>query len=456
MQPRCQLLSARLSVPQTVFAAPSACTQRTYATTLPIPAVKNPLQRRKGGDLGSHLPKHVIPRDAYIPAYPYGDHALFKQANRGLYGDQRVQFGNNVSRKTETKTRRYWKPNILSKSLYSVALKKKIKLRITSRVLKTMDREGGLDEYLLKDDKTRLQELGPLGWALRWTLLQRPEVIARMRHEAAGLGLDQATIDEQWPTQEMLAHEKASQRDGKQVDHVRAEDLLPEEFAEDAEEPIEGELVEETEDINSTESDERLRKQAATEYTRAVKAAERYLSRGNVDSEQEGLKLAFIRAKARAQAANDNKESFAKKLDKQFSAKDLKAVRIKHKLPDDLSNDKVKKIAYNQWRREQINLVGSYEAWRANIDAAKQLERQAKIEEAGGLESWSAGQKVMYNRIIEEAETASTNEGMDPEQKEFLEHALIKADRAIEAKESGGEAAYVKMMIENKYFSSAA
>jgi large subunit ribosomal protein L28 len=87
--------------------------------------VRNPLRRRKGGDLGSHLPKNVIPQDALIPAYPYGDHALFKQANRGLYGHQMIQFGNNVSVKTETKTRRYWKPNVLSKSLYSVALKKR-------------------------------------------------------------------------------------------------------------------------------------------------------------------------------------------------------------------------------------------------------------------------------------------------------------------------------------------
>ena len=114
--------------------------------------MKNPLQRRRGGDLGSHLPKNVIPKDAYIPAYPYGDQQLFKQANKGLYGEQMIRFGNNVSKDTETKTRRNWKPNVLSKSLYSVALKKRIKLRITAKVLKTMDREGGLDEYLLKDN----------------------------------------------------------------------------------------------------------------------------------------------------------------------------------------------------------------------------------------------------------------------------------------------------------------
>ena len=157
MPPRCQLLSGRLPT-QGLALRPAKSTHRTYATSEePTPAVKNPLQRRRGGDLGSHLPKNVIPKDAYIPAYPYGDHQLFKQANKGLYGEQMIRFGNNVSKDTETKTRRNWKPNVLSKSLYSVALKKRIKLRITAKVLKTMDREGGLDEYLLKDNVARIK-----------------------------------------------------------------------------------------------------------------------------------------------------------------------------------------------------------------------------------------------------------------------------------------------------------
>jgi ribosomal protein L28 len=110
-----------------------------------------------------------------------------------------IQFGNNVSPDTETKTRRHWKPNILTKSLYSVALRKRIKIRLTSKVLKTMDREGGLDEYLLKESEARIKELGPMGWALRWTLMQTPEVIARFRAEAAAIGLAQEVIDKQWP-----------------------------------------------------------------------------------------------------------------------------------------------------------------------------------------------------------------------------------------------------------------
>ncbi|KAF2016960.1 hypothetical protein BU24DRAFT_420001 [Aaosphaeria arxii CBS 175.79] len=191
MPPRCQLLSGSLPRPAKYIRS-AALLPRTFATTAPR-------HGPKGGDLGSHLPVNVIPRDANIPPYPYGPSLLYRQSNKGLYGGQRIQFGNNVSPDTKTKTRRHWKPNVLSKALYSAALNRKIKLRITSKVLKTMDREGGLDEYLLKESEVRIKELGPLGWALRWTLMQQPEIIARFRAQAAALGLAQDVIDKQWP-----------------------------------------------------------------------------------------------------------------------------------------------------------------------------------------------------------------------------------------------------------------
>lgn len=186
MAPRCQLLTGSFPSTSRLFRG------RCFSTS-------TVLLGRKGGDLGSHLPVHVIPKDANIPPYPHGPALLFKQSNRGLYGGQRIQFGNNVSSKTETKTRRHWKPNVVTKGLYSITLKKRIKLRVTSKVLKTMDHEGGLDEYLLKESRTRIEELGPVGWALRWTLMQQPEVIDRFRAEAATLGLPQHIIDERWP-----------------------------------------------------------------------------------------------------------------------------------------------------------------------------------------------------------------------------------------------------------------
>ncbi|CAO2650819.1 Nn.00g091160.m01.CDS01 [Neocucurbitaria sp. VM-36] len=448
MHPRCQLLPGRLSA-NGIALRSAQSTQRSYATTSPAP-VKNPLQRRRGGDLGSHLPKHVIPKDAYIPAYPYGDHALFKQANKGLYGEQMIQFGNNVSEETETKTRRYWKPNVLSKSLYSVALKKRIKLRITSKVLKTIDREGGLDEYLLKDNEHRIKELGPMGWALRWTLMQKPEVIARLRAEAAALGLDQATIDKQWPTPEMMAQQKAAQ--GTLARETQAKYLEDQAFAETAEQemwnPEEVEVQESDPTALTLSSLERkVAARAVAEYKKAVKAAERYLKRGLVDSEEEGLKLAFVRAKERAEAASRLQQNFKAKVGQQFSDAQVQETRTRFELPN-IKDRTARKIAYNQWKRQQIEEFGSYEAWKDSINAEKAAARAAMVEEAGGPEAWQANRKAMYAKLIEEAETASINDMLDAERRSFLENAINKADRAIKAKTSGGQDAYAESTLE--------
>ncbi|KAL1792402.1 mitochondrial 54S ribosomal bL28m domain-containing protein [Alternaria dauci] len=441
MPPRCQLLSGRIPT-QGLALRPARPTHRTYATSEePAPAVKNPLQRRRGGDLGSHLPKNVIPKDAYIPAYPYGDHQLFKQANKGLYGEQMIRFGNNVSKDTETKTRRNWKPNVLSKSLYSVALKKRIKLRITAKVLKTMDREGGLDEYLLKDNVARIKELGPMGWALRWTLMQKPEVIERLRAEAAALGLDQATIDKQWPTPEMQAEQRAAQ--GTLVRNVNSGEPVNLEFAE-----TEGQEMwsgEEAEDPTTLRNRERwVESQAAIEYIKATKAADRYLSRGVVDSVEEGLKLAFIRAKEREEAAALLKHKSTRKVQEaNFTKADLQEIRTRFNLPN-IKDHTARKIAYNQRKRKMIDEAGGIEAW----NAAKAAAHNARVAEAGGEEAFLAARKAQYAALIAEAETASTNEALDPKRRTYYEIAIERADRAIKAKAGSGQDDYVESTME--------
>ncbi|KAF1997741.1 hypothetical protein P154DRAFT_524604 [Amniculicola lignicola CBS 123094] len=193
MPPRLQSLSRTLLLPRE---APRSRCLRAFTTS------PHPQKKAWDGDLGSHLPKHVIQKETNTPPYPHGPNRLFKQSNRGLYGGQMIQFGNNVSPDTETKTRRHWTPNVLNKALYSVILKKKVKLRITAKVLKIIDREGGLDNYLLKDKESRIKELGPLGWDLRCTLLRRPAVIMSRRAEAAALGIDQEVIERTWPLPE--------------------------------------------------------------------------------------------------------------------------------------------------------------------------------------------------------------------------------------------------------------
>jgi large subunit ribosomal protein L28 len=450
MHPRCQLLSGHLV---TVLRTPKTA-QRTFSTSASL-YNKNPLQRRKGGDLGSHLPKHVISQDPHIPDYPYGENALFKQSNKGLYGEQMIQFGNNVSRKTETKTRRKWTPNVLSKSLYSVALKKRIKLRVTSNVMKTIDREGGLDEYLLKDSVQRIKELGPTGWALRWTLMQRPVVIDRLRAEAAALGIDQATIDKQWPTPQMLSQQKHADRV-----LAREQALAQAGEVEDVEQGMwEGEegAEDEVEGTETTISDALqhqeviARKKAYGEYISAVKAADRYVERGLVDSKEEGIKLAFVRQRERLDARHKLHAKFTEKAKELFSAQDLKELKARLKLPKSLHIDQLRRIAYNQRRRAQVQEAGSYEAWQEIQKAAnaeKAAQRQATIDSLGGPEALKASRKAKYAKAVADAETASTNQALDENRRQYLERAINKADMAIKAQASGGAQAYVEMSVE--------
>ena len=56
--------------------------------------------------------------------------------------------GNNVSHAVN-KTKRRFLPNLHSASFYSEILGKKIKLKVTSRGIKTVEKKGGIDNYLL-------------------------------------------------------------------------------------------------------------------------------------------------------------------------------------------------------------------------------------------------------------------------------------------------------------------
>ncbi len=141
---------------------------------------------------GAPIPSPTAQRPD-IPPYPLGPRPLFKQANTGLYGRARLQFGNTVSEATEVinpqKNRRRWWPNIQEKRLFSEALGIPVRTRVNTRVLRTIDKVGGLDAYLLGSKPARIAELGPWGWRLRWRIMQTPTVQARFRRERVALGL---------------------------------------------------------------------------------------------------------------------------------------------------------------------------------------------------------------------------------------------------------------------------
>lgn len=130
-------------------------------------------------------------RDPHIPDYPYGPRRIYKQSNYGLYGNARIRFGNNVTEKHNVKTPRVWRPNVQRKRLWSFALGCWVQTRLTMRVLRTIDKVGGLDNYLLGDKAARIKEMGPWGWKLRWRVMQS-DVVKDMFHQQRLASHDEA------------------------------------------------------------------------------------------------------------------------------------------------------------------------------------------------------------------------------------------------------------------------
>ncbi|MDY0240741.1 MAG: 50S ribosomal protein L28 [Rhodospirillaceae bacterium] len=68
-----------------------------------------------------------------------------------------VQSGNNVSH-ANNKTRRRFLPNIQDTSLLSDALGLSVRLKVSTRGIKTIEHNGGLDSYLLSSNDSKLSE----------------------------------------------------------------------------------------------------------------------------------------------------------------------------------------------------------------------------------------------------------------------------------------------------------
>ncbi|MBW2273481.1 MAG: 50S ribosomal protein L28 [Deltaproteobacteria bacterium] len=70
---------------------------------------------------------------------------------------KKVQFGHNVSH-SKRRTNRQFKPNIQKVSLSSEALGCSISLKVCVRALRTVQKRGGLDAFLLGTDDAKLGE----------------------------------------------------------------------------------------------------------------------------------------------------------------------------------------------------------------------------------------------------------------------------------------------------------
>ncbi|KIO24373.1 hypothetical protein M407DRAFT_101649 [Tulasnella calospora MUT 4182] len=105
--------------------------------------------------------------------------AVFKRAQNGLFAGKTKQYGNNVPH-SKQKTRRSWLPNVQSKRLYSEILGTTMKTKVTTRALKTIDKYGGIDGYLLN---AKISSLGDAGLRMREHLLEAKE--AALKQQAA-------------------------------------------------------------------------------------------------------------------------------------------------------------------------------------------------------------------------------------------------------------------------------
>lgn len=65
--------------------------------------------------------------------------------------------GRNVAR-SNVKTRRRFDPNLQRVHLHSEALGRNVPLRVTVRALRTVQKHGGLDSFLLKTDDRKLPQ----------------------------------------------------------------------------------------------------------------------------------------------------------------------------------------------------------------------------------------------------------------------------------------------------------
>ncbi|KAI2611362.1 uncharacterized protein GGS25DRAFT_482439 [Hypoxylon fragiforme] len=140
-------------------------------------------------------PSYLTVSPEVVPDYPYGRLRWYKQANQGLFAGSKIRFGNTVAEKYRNKSRTTWLPNRHVKRLWSPSLGAFIRTRLTARVLHTIDRLGGIDEYLLGSKARRIKDLGPAGWALRWKIIQTPAIQRRFALERAALGLPPKEVE---------------------------------------------------------------------------------------------------------------------------------------------------------------------------------------------------------------------------------------------------------------------
>ena len=90
------------------------------------------------------------------------------RSSRGLYDGKDVRSGNNVSFSMKA-TKRKFKPNVFLKRVYSETLDEMIRFHLTAATLRSIDKAGGLDNYLLTSKHVKKGE----GMAVKQQILRK-------------------------------------------------------------------------------------------------------------------------------------------------------------------------------------------------------------------------------------------------------------------------------------------
>lgn len=258
---------------------------------------------------------------ANLPEYPYGPSLWYKQSNFGLYGGLKISSGNNVSPETETKTRRKWRPNVQMKRLYSHALGRYIRVKVAARVLRTVDKCGGLDEYLVGEKPARIKELGMKGWELRCKIMETPWWLERKVRQRGEWGLS--------PLRTYFPTEKEDETQGNILLGMFGEQV--QEAAKEAAESLDEHEIPGDSEIQAQEKGEveesimelpgryeapaeykyvngKLKRRAIVKEVKAVMEQERNLASGRKRLE-EGIEKALVRMKQKQKQARADKEN---------------------------------------------------------------------------------------------------------------------------------------------------
>eukprot|EP00009_Paramoeba_aestuarina_P008718 CAMPEP_0201521302 /NCGR_PEP_ID=MMETSP0161_2-20130828/14341_1 /ASSEMBLY_ACC=CAM_ASM_000251 /TAXON_ID=180227 /ORGANISM="Neoparamoeba aestuarina, Strain SoJaBio B1-5/56/2" /LENGTH=190 /DNA_ID=CAMNT_0047919917 /DNA_START=81 /DNA_END=653 /DNA_ORIENTATION=- len=79
------------------------------------------------------------------------------RARRGIWLGKKILTGNNVSF-SEKKTRRRWLPNVHTHKYYSFILNREMDIEVTSKAMRTIDKYGGIDPFIMYSKKKLLED----------------------------------------------------------------------------------------------------------------------------------------------------------------------------------------------------------------------------------------------------------------------------------------------------------